>query len=187
VLGNEGDLAKGSGRGITGSNLVEILGACAGCLESWGGHPMAVGVSLTKLRLDEFRTMFDAVIRSRSSSGDIEPGLELSGWLEATAVNEKLMAELEQLHPFGMGHPEPVFGIRGLRLRNRPDVFKEQHFRFAGEDATGRRISGVAWKMADRLPPVGTPLELAVQLNWNFYNGRRTLQMELLDWRLAGT
>ena len=186
VLGNEGELAKGSGRGITGSNLVEILGACASCLESWGGHPMAVGVSLTKPRLEEFRAMFDQVIRSRSAGGDLEPGIELSGWLEATAVNERLMGELEQLHPFGMGHPEPVFGVRGLRLRSRPDVFKELHFRFAGEDATGRRISGVAWKMADRLPPVGAPLELAVQLNWNFYNGRRTLQMELLDWRLAG-
>jgi len=186
VLGNEGELAKGSGRGITGSNLVEILGACAGCLESWGGHPMAVGVSLAKPRLEEFRALFDQVIRSRSAGGDLEPGIELSGWLEATAVNEQLMGELEQLHPFGMGHPEPIFGVRGLRLRNRPDVFKEQHFRFAGEDATGRRISGVAWKMADRLPPVGAPLELAVQLNWNFYNGRRTLQMELLDWRLAG-
>ena len=186
VLGNEGELAKGSGRGITGSNLVEILGACASCLESWGGHPMAVGVSLTKPRLEEFRAMFDQVIRSRSAGGDLEPGIELSGWLEATAVNERLMGELEQLHPFGMGHPEPVFGVRGLRLRSRPDVFKELHFRFAGEDATGRRISGVAWKMADRLPPVGVSLELAVQLNWNFYNGRRTLQMELLDWRLAG-
>lgn len=187
VLGNEGELAKGSGRGITGYNLVEILGACAGCLESWGGHPMAVGISLTKRRLDEFRAKFDEVIRGHSGNGAAEPGLDLSGWLEATAVNEQLMGELEQLHPFGMGHPEPVFGVRGLRLRHRPDVFKEQHFRFAGEDATGRRISGVAWKMADRLPPVGAPLELAVQLNWNYYNGRRTLQMELLDWRPAGT
>lgn len=187
VLGNEGELAKGSGRGITGCNLVEILGACAGCLESWGGHPMAVGISLNKRRLEEFRAKFDEVIRGRNSHTGAEPALELSGWLEATAVNEKLMGELEQLHPFGMGHPEPVFGVRGLRLRNRPDVFKEQHFRFAGEDATGRRISGVAWKMADRLPPIGAPLELAVQLNWNTYNGRRTLQMELLDWRLAGS
>ncbi len=185
VLGNEGELAKGSGRGITGYNLVEILGACAGCLESWGGHPMAVGISLNKRRLEEFRAMFDDVIRSRNGSGATELGLELSGWLEATAVSERLMGELEQLHPFGMGNPEPIFGVRGLRLRNRPDVFKEQHFRFAGEDATGRRISGVAWKMADRLPPVGVALEIAVQLNWNHYNGRRTLQMELLDWRTA--
>ena len=185
VLGNEGELAKGSGRGLTGFNLVEILGACSGCLESWGGHPMAVGVSLKKPRLEEFRAQFDDVIRRGRDSGAAEPGVELSGWLDATQLTEQLMEQLEQLQPFGMGHPEPVFGVRGLRLRNRPDVFKEQHFRFAGEDSSGRRISGVAWKQADRLPPVGAPLELAIQLNWNHYNGRRMLQMELLDWRIV--
>ena len=185
VLGNEGDLAKGSGRGLNGFNLVEILGACSECLDSWGGHPMAVGVSLKKTRLEEFRALFDRVIRHGQEQGAAEPGLELSSWLEGTQLNEQLLAELEQLHPFGMGNPEPVFGVRGLRLRNRPEVFKEQHFRFAAEDAQGRRISGVAWKLADRLPPAGPLLELAVQLNWNNYNGRRFLQMELLDWRLA--
>jgi single-stranded-DNA-specific exonuclease len=30
------------------------------------------------------------------------------------------------------------------------------------------------------------PLELAVELAWNFFNGRKLLQLELLDWRLAG-
>ena len=185
VLGNEGDLAKGSGRGLNGFNLVEILGACSECLDSWGGHPMAVGVSLKKTRLEEFRALFDGVIRHGQEQGAAEPGLELSSWLEGTQLNEQLLAELEQLHPFGMGNPEPVFGVRGLRLRNRPEVFKEQHFRFTAEDAQGRRISGVAWKLADRLPPAGPLLELAVQLNWNNYNGRRFLQMELLDWRLA--
>jgi single-stranded-DNA-specific exonuclease len=148
---------------------------------------MAVGVSLRKQRLEEFRRRFDEVIRTRQETGAGEPGIELSGWLDATEVNERLMGELDRLHPFGMGNPEPIFGVRGVALRHRPDVFKEQHFRFAAEDAAGRRISGVAWKLADRLPPVGQPLELAVQLNWNHYNGRRTLQMELLDWRLAPT
>jgi single-stranded-DNA-specific exonuclease len=186
VLGNEGELAKGSGRGLIGFNLVEILGSCSVCLENWGGHPMAVGIALKKPRLAEFRAMFDEVIRKGRDEAAAEPGLELSGWIDATQLNEQLMGELEQIQPFGMGNPEPIFGVKGIRLRNRPDVFKEQHFRFAGEDATGRRVSGVAWKLADRLPPVGAPLEMAVQLNWNHYNGRKTLQMELLDWRLAG-
>jgi len=185
VLGNEGELAKGSGRGISGSNLVEILSACSTCLESWGGHPMAVGVALKKLRLDEFRAQFDEVIRRSHDGAAVEPGVELSGWLAGTQLTEQLMTELEQLRPFGMGNPEPVFGVRGMRLRSRPDVFKEVHFRFAAENEEGRRISGVAWKLADRLPPVGPMLELAIQLNWNYYNGRRLLQMELLDWRLA--
>jgi single-stranded-DNA-specific exonuclease len=88
------------------------------------------------------------------------------------------------MHPFGQGNPEPLFGVRGVRIPRPPDVFKEQHFRFAAEDVRGRRISGVAWKLAHNLPPAGRALELVVQLNWNHYNGRKVLQLELHDWRL---
>lgn len=185
VLGNEGDLAKGSGRGVTGLNLVELLGACREHLETWGGHPMAVGVSLLKTRVEAFRTQFTKVIREQRDLGACEATIELAGWIDGVQINEALMDELELLHPFGQGNSEPTFGVRGLRLRNRPEVFKEQHFRFHAEDSMGRRLSGVAWKQADRLPPAGEALELAVQLNWNHYNGRKMLQLELLDWRLA--
>lgn len=186
VLGNEGELAKGSGRGVAGTNLVELLAACADCLESWGGHPMAVGVSLAKARVGEFRARFDEVIRQATGAAT-EPGFELSGWLEATEVHEQLMGELDRLHPFGQGNPEPLFGVRGVRLPRKPEVFKEMHFRFSAEDARGRRLNGVAWKHAHRLPPVGPSLDLVVQLNWNNYNGRKSLQLELHDWRLAET
>ena len=184
VLGNEGEFAKGSGRGVSGINLVELLGGCQSCLEAWGGHPMAVGVSLRKGRLEEFREQFNAAIRAMRGLDACEPIIELSGWLEGRDIGEPLMEELDQLHPFGQGNPEPIFGVRGLQLRNRPEVFKEQHFRFTVQDEAGRRLGGVAWKLAQRLPPVGVPLELAVQLNWNHYAGRKMLQLELLDWRL---
>ncbi len=183
VLGNEGELAKGSGRGIPGLNLVDILGACGDCLESFGGHPMAVGVALRKERLDDFRARFDGAIREARGGVAGECSIELSGWIEGEEVGEELLRELDQLHPFGQGNPEPVFGVRGLRLQRPPEVFKEQHYRFYASTSRGRRISGVAWKQADRLPPAGVPLEMAVQLNWNSYGGRRTLQIELLDWR----
>ena len=83
---------------------------------------------------------------------------------------------------------QPCAGLRTkvgkeMRCVAPADVFKDQHYRFSAYDLEGRRISGVAWKQADRLPPVGRPLEMAVQLNWNNYNGRRFLQIELLDWR----
>ncbi len=183
VLGHEGDIAKGSGRGLAGFDLVEVLGACQSCLDTWGGHPMAVGVSLKKSRIAEFRTLFVETI-ARTNGAAHEPGLELAGWLEAADVGEKLMDQLEQLHPFGQGNPEPVFGLRKVQLPRATEIFKEQHFRFVTEDAEGRRLGGVAWKFARRRPPTGVPLELAVRLNWNHFNGRRTLQLELLDWRL---
>jgi single-stranded-DNA-specific exonuclease len=70
-------------------------------------------------------------------------------------------------------------------FRRRPEVFKIRHFRFWLEDTRGRALSGVAWKMADRVPPVGVPLNLAVKLNWNYFNDRKMLQLELIDWRVA--
>lgn len=93
------------------------------------------------------------------------------------------MDELDGLHPFGQANAEPVFGLRGVVLRYRPDVFKGVHFRFNVEDERGRRLFGVAWKMADRLPPHQTPLDLAVHLHWNHFNDRKLMQLELVDWR----
>ena len=185
VLGNEGEMAKGSGRSVDGINLVEVLGTCCEHLSNWGGHPMAVGIALAKEHIDTFRAQFSEAVR-RYVGGDIaEQELALSAWLPVEHIRERLMDELESLHPFGQANPEPIFGIHGVVLQQSPDVFKEQHFRFWFDDARGRRLHGVAWKMAHRLPPVGVPLDFAVELTWNFFNDRKLLQLELVDWRPA--
>jgi len=186
VLGNENDLAKGSGRSIYGLNLVEILGTCNELLKNWGGHPMAVGISLPRGNVDEFRAWFSAAVGKSQGGERAEPQLEISSWITLEQVREQLLEELEMLHPFGQGNAEPVFGIRGAQFRQRPEVFKEQHFRFSLDDARGRRVYGVAWKLAERLPPIGEPVDLAVQVAWNIYNDRKLLQIELLDWRRSG-
>lgn len=183
VLGNDGALAKGSGRSVNGINLVEVLATCSEHLDSWGGHPMAVGVAVTKDRLAAFRERFAEAVRESAGHVIAESELEIAAWLTPDLIGEAFMAELDALHPFGQGNPEPVFGIRGVVLRQSPDVFKELHFRFWFDDGNGRRLHGVAWKMADRVPPARVPLDLAVKLTWNHFNGRKLLQLELMDWR----
>jgi single-stranded-DNA-specific exonuclease len=185
VLGNEGEFAKGSGRSVDGVNLVEVLASCADGLNSWGGHPMAVGVSVAKSQVESFRARFEAAVEAQLGGSRGESSLTLAAWIPPEQIRDPLMEELEALHPFGQGNPEPVFGVRGVVLRQRPEVFKEQHFRFVVEDGRGRRLYGVAWKMARRLPPVGVPLDFAVELAWNHFNDRRLLQLELIDWRPA--
>ena len=183
VLGNEGVLAKGSGRSVDGINLVEVLGGCADLLTSWGGHPMAVGVAVEKGKLAAFRVRFAEGVRAWTGGRMVEPELEISAWLRPDDIDDRLMDELVRLQPFGQANPEPRFGLRGVVLRQRPDVFKAVHFRFAVEAAGGRRLHGVAWKMADRLLPTGRAVDLAVELAWNFFNDRKTIQLELIDWR----
>ena len=183
VLGNEGDMAKGSGRSVDGVNLVEVLGTCCEHLTSWGGHPMAVGISLPKVHLDTFRTRFAEAVRAHAGGDITEARLDLAAWLMPEQINERLMDELDSLHPFGQGNPEPVFGVRGVVLRTPVEIFKEHHFRFHFEDGRGRRMHGVAWKMAVRQPPLGVPLDFAVELKWNHFNNRKLLQLGLIDWR----
>lgn len=183
VLGNEGLLAKGSGRSVDGINLIEVLAGCSDLLSSWGGHPMAVGVALSKDKLDTFRAAFAEGITRWTQGRTSERELTIAAWLTIEQVSESLMDELELLHPFGMANPEPVFGLSGVVLRQRPDVFKSQHFRFQLDDKQRRRLFGVAWKMADRMPPVGVPVDMAVELAWNHFNERKLLQLELVDWR----
>ncbi len=183
VLGNEGAMAKGSGRSVDGLNLVEVLGTCCENLSSWGGHPMAVGIALPKIHVEDFRARFAEAVRAASGSDVAEARLDIAAWLTPEQLNERLMEELETLHPFGQGNPEPVFGVRGVVLAGRLEVFKEQHFRFSLDDGLGRRLHGVAWKLAHRLPPAGTPIDLAVELKWNHFNGRKLMQLGLIDWR----
>jgi single-stranded-DNA-specific exonuclease len=183
VLGSEGTLAKGSGRSIEGVNLVEVLGRCAEYLENWGGHPMAVGVALDPAQIEAFRPVFRAAVQACVGREIEAPELPIAAWITPDQIGSRLMADLEVLHPFGQGNPEPVFALRGVVLDRPPDVFRDQHFRFQFEDSRGRRLFGVAWKMAHRLPPVGEPLDLAVEAKWNFYNDRRLLQLQLVDWR----
>lgn len=183
VLGNEGELAKGSGRSVDGVNLVEVLSTCSEHLKSWGGHPMAVGIAIGKAQIETFRTQFSEAVRQHVGGDIAEQKLNIAAWLLPEQIRDRLMEELEALHPFGQGNPEPVFGVRGVVLRQSPEVFKEHHFRFCMEDGHGRRLHGVAWKMAHRLPPAGVPLDFAVELAWNYFNDRKFLQLELIDWR----
>ncbi len=183
VLGKEGPLAKGSGRSVEGVNLVEVLQQCSGLLESWGGHPMATGVSLPIQNLPAFQAAFDRAVKRALEGNSCEPELEIAAYVGVDDITEDLMTMVDRLNPFGEGNPVPVFGIKRVRLARLPEVFGANHFRFSLITRHGTTLNGVAWKKADRLPPADCPIDLAVKLAWNSFNGRRFIQMELVDWR----
>ena len=48
-----------------------------------------------------------------------------------------------------------------------------------------KNISGIAWNMADKLPPCTVPIDIAFKLRWNEWNGKKSPQMVLEDWKLS--
>jgi len=183
VLGREGKLGKGSGRSVDGVNLVEVLQGFSDQLESWGGHPMAVGVNVRVDRIDALRSFFNESVKRFTETHVYEKTIEVATFLDLEDVTPEFMDEIGLLQPFGQENPEPVFATRRVAFQQRPKVFKERHFRFVLMDRRGRAIQGVAWKMAHRMPVLNTRIDIAYRLSWNSFGRQKILQIELIDWR----
>ena len=58
VLAYHKGVYKGSGRSFAEINLVKALSDCEDLLDSWGGHPLAVGLSVDKIKISQFVKSF---------------------------------------------------------------------------------------------------------------------------------
>lgn len=184
ILGQEGPYAKGSGRSFGNFNLVESLKACASLLKTWGGHPMAVGVSLDPKHIPDFRSFFNQALASFSSA-DLQPSLNIALAFRQEEVSSALLDELLLLHPYGEGNAEPIFAIEKVVLQKKPEAFGDGHFRFSLKVGNGEWAYGIAWKQAHNMPPRAKRVDLAVKLYWNHWNKQKKIQLELVDWRFS--
>ena len=173
---------KGSGRGVQGLDLVDALSRCQELLTHWGGHPVAVGLTLEKENLNSFIEAFVATV-DELTGGKVAPvSLNIASTIEQSDLRPELLDELVKMAPFGQENPEPVLALKNIRLAQKPrKVGDGSHFQFSVHNGSSS-ISGIAWKMAERIPPTDQDIDLAFRLKWNHWNGRRNLQMELQDW-----
>jgi single-stranded-DNA-specific exonuclease len=176
ALADEG--GKGSGRSIEGFHLHDALSACAPHLARFGGHRHAAGLTVDRARLPAFRAAFEAHAAERLSDEDLVPRCRIDGWVEHGEVTERAADDLARLGPFGAGHPEPVFALRGAPTRARTVGANGAHLKLglAGLDAIG-------FGMGDRIAACGGPLDAAFSIGFDEWDGRRRLQLKLRDVR----
>ncbi|WP_242345681.1 single-stranded-DNA-specific exonuclease RecJ [Anaeromyxobacter terrae] len=170
---------KGSGRSIEAFHLYDALAACAGHLARFGGHRHAAGVTIERDRLDGFRAAFEAHAAAHLADDDLVPRCRIDGWLEERDVTERTVEELARLGPFGAGHPEPVFALRGAAARARTVGAGNAHLKLA----LGRGLDAIGFGMGDRLAACAGPVEAAFTLGFDAWDGVRRLQLKLRDVR----
>jgi single-stranded-DNA-specific exonuclease len=195
VLGGGGadEPGKGSGRSMTGVNLGRAVAAAAreGILKAGGGHAMAAGLTMDWARLADFRDFIDAALAPEIAAA---AGEARALWIDAAAsigaVGPPLVAALDRIGPFGVGHPEPVFALTDVRV-SWVSVAKNEHVRFVLEDVRGQRLRGIGFRQATT--PLGEallrkdgPLHVAVKLKRNAWNGVERIEAELIDAAPAG-
>ena len=187
VLALERGIAKGSGRSV-GVNLVDVVSECQNKVVAWGGHRMAVGISLDPDKIDDFRKAFNAAIPKHRIDDTADKKIEIAYTLKANDVNEALAKELEAyLQPYGQMNAEPIFCIRRVRFLNCTEFFgsEKQHFRFWIERKRNSWLSGIAWDMASRFPEKNRDLDILVKVAFDTWNNEKFLLMSLVDWRYS--
>lgn len=169
---------RGSGRSIPGFHLHDALNACSGHLVKFGGHKYAAGISIDEATLEAFVESFDQVADGLLSPDDLIPELSVDMLLKPEEIGHELAEAVEALAPFGMGNPEPIFVMEGLRVADLR-VLKERHLKLRLVDGK-RSMEAIGFNMAEGrdIPEVAT---VAFSLQINEWNGRNSVQLRLRD------
>ncbi|HKX12933.1 MAG TPA: single-stranded-DNA-specific exonuclease RecJ [bacterium] len=183
VLTRDGDAIKGSARSIRGLNLVEGLRSCASHLSKFGGHFYAAGLTLPRDKLEAFISDFDREVRQRVAEEDFAPSLRVDVESEMDSIEASLLEELGRLEPFGCGNPEPVLLLRGVEVQESR-IVGERHLRLRVK-AGRRSLGAIGFRLAEKRPALSAQVDLACVPGWNEWNGNKSIQLRMVDLRLA--
>lgn len=182
----DGQRIVGTGRGVPGYNLVEVMRSRPELFLDCGGHPRAGGFTMKPENLDQVRRLFLESVSTLPlrSEPDAIVDAEVSG-AELTWDSYDL---LQSLAPFGEGNPEPQLLLKGLVVRDVRIIGRRQEhlkMRLATADVPGRNSSmdAVGWGLAQAASifKAGDTVDVVANLTKNVWNGSRALQLQLVD------
>ncbi len=190
VLGIENGMAQGSGRSIPAFHLLDALEAMPDLFGKFGGHRQAAGVTLATERVEEFRARLRAYAAERLTPADFTRELAIDAEIRGEEIEDRAVADILRLAPFGYGNPAPTFVARGAEVMAPPDVRNEKHV-FLRLKLNGRLIRAKAWNFAERLSELapGSRVDVALQFEEDSYSAARGYapwQAIVRDVRAAG-
>ena len=188
VLTRSGDMVKGSGRSIEPYHMFRELTKVRELLPKFGGHPMAAGLSIKEEDVPEFRRRLNenAVLTEE----DFIPRVWIDVPMPLEYVTEGLVEELKGLEPFGQGNEKPLFAQKGLMIRSLRVLGKNRNVVKLGlVTDTGLSMDGLLFGDGDAIQRelAGKDrIDIVYYPDINEYNGNRTLQAVIRNYKAAG-
>ncbi len=179
----EGDEGKGSGRSIPGFDLHDALCQSSEYLEKYGGHEMAVGLSLKKENFQKFADKFEEIAKEAHTE-EIESVINIDREITIKDVNIDTINSLKALEPFGEANKLPVFIYKNLRIDSIRALSEGKHLKLTLKDgntiinAIGFNMGKYAeeYRISDKIDVLGV-------LEINTFNGIDTIQINMKDIR----
>ena len=180
----DGEHGKASSRSYGGFNLFTSLKSLAPLLESYGGHELAAGFTITRENIPEFRRQICALAAGFYSDDTPRTTLDVDCVVPPELLTVPNIEALSVLEPTGNGCPKPVLAVTGMTVDRISLVGNGRHMRLRlrrGHMVVGGICFSATPKTASI--EVGDLVDVAFHPQINEYRDERTAQMNILDIR----
>ncbi|MBT5855761.1 single-stranded-DNA-specific exonuclease RecJ [bacterium] len=185
MITEESGICRGSARSVPGVDIYQVLKACDGHFETFGGHAGAAGFSMLPEKVPAFLLALREISLTMISSGDLVPVLDIDIAVDPKDMTLDLVSDLAKMEPFGMGNPQPVFYTNQLRPEDFRTVGDGSHLKASFRSLDGKTVvDAIGFGMADKLPKLyEDQVELAFHLETNEWGGVVVPQLRLVGVR----
>ena len=186
VLTQSGDVVAGSARSVPGFNLYEAIHACREHLLGYGGHFAAAGLSLLPENVTALSNKFEEVVAATIAPHLLVPEIIIDTLIEFAAINNSLYSIISQMEPFGPENMRPVFIAKNIEDTGYSKIVKDLHVRFVVKQ-NNTTFTGIGFNMAEKfyLLQMKKPLDIVFTVDENEWNDNTSLQLKVIDIRLA--
>ncbi len=167
---DEDGSGRGSGRSISGFDLLGALEACAEHLEGFGGHRAAAGLQIKAENVAAFREAFASHANEVLGDDDLRRTEKVDAIVGGVGLGLDLAEELKQLAPFGMGNPGVRLLVPSAKVSDVRTMGEGKHARFSLHSGSHRAL-GVAFGRASLGVEDEDVIDASVRLEVNHWNG----------------
>ncbi|QQK79562.1 single-stranded-DNA-specific exonuclease RecJ [Salicibibacter cibi] len=135
AIDDEGN-GKGSARSIEGFDLYRSLSKHVHLFRRFGGHRMAAGLSIDEDKIPDLRATLGEEVNHTLSAESFVPTTDIELTLSVEEITTKLIREIENLAPFGVGNPKPLVQIADVPIQQKRKIGSMQnHLKMSVGDA----------------------------------------------------
>ena len=181
LLCYEDEVAKGSGRSIPGFDLHDALMKCQNSIERFGGHAMAIGITIKRDKFEEFKKEFEEVAR-KAKIDEIIPIINIDAKINLSEINKEMVASLKKLEPFGEGNKMPIFAFKNLKIDSIRALSEGKHIKLTLKEGNSI-INAIGFNLGHLVDEyrIGDKIDVVGTLEINSFNGVDSLQINLKD------
>ena len=181
----DGDHGKASSRSYGGFNLFASLTTLSSLLESYGGHELAAGFTISRDQIIPFRQQICAMAAQfYAESTEPRMVLDIDCAIPAELLTIRGIESLNALEPTGNGCPKPVLMMENMQVERLSTVGNGKHLRLRLRQGyqSIHAIYFSATAQSASIEP-GDLVDVAFVPQINEFRGERSVQMNILDIR----